>query len=164
MFLTNTNQQNGLLSMQSALFQPSFLGWLEPGVMNAFEPAHLATIDGQSAPRRNRVIVRQGTEYFVLPILQVMMFYTVNKVVFCIYNNGKKSVVEGTNLNQLMEELPSQLFFRANRQTIINIQYIQSFKPIGAGRIQVNMHADIYDPIMISQENAAEFRKWIGQE
>jgi DNA-binding LytR/AlgR family response regulator len=163
MYSTNAIQQR--TALQQATFQSpyQFTGWFDMSAMQTFDTS-LMTAPEQQSPRRNRVIVRQGNEYFVLPVLQVMMFYTVNKVVFCIYNNGKKSVVEGTNLNQLMEELPVQLFFRANRQTIINIQYIQSFKPVGAGRIQVNMHAEIYEPIMISQENAAEFRKWIGQE
>jgi len=92
-----------------------------------------------------------------------MMFYTVNKIVFCITSNAKKYIVEGTNLNQLLEELPSQLFFRANRQVIINIRFIQSFKPIGNGRIQINMQHDIFQPIQVSQENASEFRRWVGQ-
>lgn len=117
----------------------------------------------QPEPKRTRIIVRLGTEYFVLPAVQVMMFYTVNKIVFCITNTGKKYIVEGTNLNQLMEELPHQLFFRANRQVIINIHFILSFKPIGGGRIQINMQFDIFQPIQVSQENASEFRKWVGQ-
>ena len=114
-------------------------------------------------PKRTRVIVRLGSEYLVLPAPQIMMFYTVNKIVFCITNNGKKYVVEGTNLNQLIEELPKQFFFRANRQVIINIYFIQSFKPIGNGRIQINMQLDIFEPILVSQENASEFRRWVGQ-
>jgi DNA-binding LytR/AlgR family response regulator len=138
-------------------------GLLDRDYISAYAPSFLTMASQLEEPKRNRVIVRLGTEYFVLPAMQVMMFYTVNKIVFCISNTGKKYVVEGTNLNQLMEELPTQLFFRANRQVIINIHYIQSFKPIGAGRIQINMQHDIYQPIQVSQENAADFRKWVGQ-
>ncbi len=138
-------------------------GYTEKDMFTAYALPYVQMTSAQPEPRRTRVIVRLGTEYFVLPVVQVMMFYTVNKIVFCITNTGKKYIVEGTHLNLLMEELPTQLFFRANRQVIINIQYIQSFKPIGSGRIQINMQLDIFQPIQVSQENASEFRKWVGQ-
>jgi DNA-binding LytR/AlgR family response regulator len=138
-------------------------GSVERDMFSAYAMPYVQMSATQPEPKRTRIIVRLGTEYFVLPALQVMMFYTVNKIVFCITNTGKKYVVEGTNLNQLMEELPPQLFFRANRQVIINIHFIQSFKPIGNGRIQINMQLDIFQPIQVSQENASEFRRWVGQ-
>jgi DNA-binding LytR/AlgR family response regulator len=138
-------------------------GSTERDMFTAYALPYVQMTAAQPEPRRTRVIVRLGTEYFVLPVVQVMMFYTVNKIVFCITNTGKKYIVEGTHLNLLMEELPTQLFFRANRQVIINIQFIQSFKPIGSGRIQINMQLDIFQPIQVSQENASEFRKWVGQ-
>lgn len=112
--------------------------------------------------KKSRIIVRYGNEYFVLPAIQIMMFFTVNKTVFCIHNNLRKYIVEGATLNYLMNQLPNQIFFRANRQVIINIQFIHSFKPFDNGRIQVNMKQDIYEPIIVSQENATEFKVWIG--
>ena len=138
-------------------------GLMENDMFGAFALPYVQMSTTKPEPKRTRVIVRLGTEYFVLSTLEVMMFYTVNKIVFCITSNAKKYIVEGTNLNQLLEELPSQLFFRANRQVIINIRFIQSFKPIGNGRIQINMQHDIFQPIQVSQENASEFRRWVGQ-
>lgn len=138
-------------------------GLMEKDMFSVFALPYVQMSTTQPEPKRTRVIVRLGTEYFVLSTLEVMMFYTVNKIVFCITSNGKKYVIEGTNLNQLLEELPSQLFFRANRQVIINIHFIQSFKPIGNGRIHINMQLDISQPIQVSQENASEFRRWVGQ-
>ncbi|MBL0882243.1 MAG: hypothetical protein IBJ16_02640, partial [Chitinophagaceae bacterium] len=70
-------------------------------------------------PKRKRVVAKLGTEYIILPVSDLVVIYTVNKVVFCISNTGKKFIIEGTNLNLLMEELPEHLFFRANRQVII---------------------------------------------
>lgn len=114
-------------------------------------------------PPRKRIVAKLGTEYIILPVSDLVVIYTVNKVVFCISNTGKKFIIEGTNLNLLMEELPDHLFFRANRQVIISVQYIHSFKPVGGGKIMVSMQLDSFQPIQISQENAGEFKKWVGQ-
>lgn len=114
-------------------------------------------------PRKKRLIAKLGTEYIILQVSELVVIYTVNKVVFCLSNTGKKYIIEGTNLNLLMEELPEHLFFRANRQVIISVQYIHSFKPVGGGKIMVSMQLESFQPVQISQENAAEFKKWVGQ-
>ncbi len=114
-------------------------------------------------PKKKRIIAKLGTEYIILPVSELVVIYTVNKVVFCLSKTGKKFIIEGTNLNLLMEELPEHLFFRANRQVIISIQYIHSCKPIGGGKIMVSMQLESFQPVQISQENAAEFKKWVGQ-
>ncbi|MBL0883121.1 MAG: hypothetical protein IBJ16_07235, partial [Chitinophagaceae bacterium] len=54
-------------------------------------------------------------------------------------------------------------FYRSNAQVIISIQYIHSFKPVGGGKIMVNIQLDSFQPVQISQENAGEFKKWVGQ-
>jgi DNA-binding LytR/AlgR family response regulator len=66
------------------------------------------------------------------------------------------------NLKELEEELDKKSFFRANRKYIINIHFIKSYKSYDKIKIQVDMTIPVNEEIIISQETAIDFRKWIA--
>ena len=55
-------------------------------------------------------------------------------------------------------------FFRANRQYIVNIQYIRGYKTLERVKlaVEVNCHESNHS-IVVSQETAPYFRKWINE-
>src|SRR5215467_14947340 len=79
------------------------------------------------ARKRTRLIVKKGLENISLRLEDVALFYTENKIVYVVDKWGKKYIVD-KNLGELEEELDSASFFRANRQYIININFIKGFK------------------------------------
>jgi len=110
---------------------------------------------------RKRLIVRRGIEYIALRSEEIALLYTENKVVYVIDHLGNKYICDKP-LFELEAMLDGTLFFRANRQYIINIDFIKVFKPYDKVKLQV----DIYVPnntyrIIVSQETAPHFRKWI---
>jgi DNA-binding LytR/AlgR family response regulator len=65
-------------------------------------------------------------------------------------------------LSSLEQDLDKSKFYRANRQYIINIDFIKGYKTSDKVKISVEMTCDaIKCPIMISQDSAADFREWI---
>ena len=77
--------------------------------------------------KRKRMIVKKGMENISLRMDDVVLFYTENKIVYVIDRWGKKYLAD-KNLSELEEELDDATFFRANRQYIININFIRGFK------------------------------------
>jgi DNA-binding LytR/AlgR family response regulator len=66
------------------------------------------------------------------------------------------------NLCELELELDSQRFFRANRQYIISIEYIRGFRSFEKVKLQVDLGgAELNHSIVVSQETAPAFRKWV---
>ena len=64
--------------------------------------------------------------------------------------------------NELEIELSDSIFFRANRQCIINLNYIKSFKPYEKVKLQVELTVPCQNQfIAISQKSAPDFRSWI---
>ena len=61
------------------------------------------------------------------------------------------------------EELDNKMFFRANRKYIINANYISSFKTIESSKILVELTVPLNEPLIVSQENAPVFKKWISE-
>jgi DNA-binding LytR/AlgR family response regulator len=100
-------------------------------------------------------------DHILLKLEDIILFYTENKVVFVIDRFSKKYILDKT-LCELEEELDSQLFFRANRQYIINLNYVKGFKPFEKVKLLIDLNVpEISHSIIISQETAQTFRKWI---
>ena len=110
---------------------------------------------------RKRLIVRRGIECIALKSEEIALLYTENKVVYVIDHLGNKYICDKP-LFELESILDNTLFFRANRQYIINIDFIKVFKPFEKVKLQVDMSVsnNIYR-VIVSQETAPHFKKWI---
>jgi DNA-binding LytR/AlgR family response regulator len=112
--------------------------------------------------KEKRIIVRKGIEHLVLDMNDVVLFFTENKVVYVVDLNGKKFIAD-KNLTDLEEELDSSIFFRANRKYLVNKKYIQGYKTYEKVKLQLILSIPTIDHlIIISQENAPVFKKWIA--
>ncbi len=114
----------------------------------------------RGASGKERLIVKRGTSYYVMPTAEVAFLYTEARVVFLIDKAGERYTVE-KNLGELELELPGRQFFRANRKFIVNIEAIKSFKPSFKGKIALELMHLAKAEVSISQENAAQFKRWI---
>ena len=111
--------------------------------------------------KKTRLVVKKGIESIALPFDDIVLFFTENKVVYVIDKCGRKYLCD-KNLADLEVELDKNRFFRANRQYIVNINYIRSFKPYEKVKLQIDLAAtDINHAIIVSQETAPAFRKWV---
>lgn len=112
-------------------------------------------------PKQSRIIVKKGLENIALKIEDVVLFYTENKVVYLI-DKQKSKYIYDRNLSILESELDPILFFRANRKYIVNINFIKSYKVFEKVKLIVELIIpDIAHQIIISQETAPEFKKWL---
>lgn len=110
---------------------------------------------------RKRLIVRRGIECIALKSEDIALLYTENKVVYVIDHLGNKYICDKP-LFELEATLDNSLFFRANRQYIINIDFIKVFKPFEKVKLQVDMSvANNTYRVIVSQETAPHFKKWI---
>jgi DNA-binding LytR/AlgR family response regulator len=119
-------------------------------------------LENGGAKKRTRLLVKKGLEYVSLPYADVVLFFTEHKLVYVVDKCGKKYIAD-KNLSELEEELDHQMFFRMNRQYIVNINFIRSFKSYERVKLQVELTLpDLNHVVIVSQETAPEFRKWIA--
>lgn len=91
----------------------------------------------------------------------VVLFYTENKIVYVIDRFGKKYLAD-KNLGELEEDLDQAIFFRANRQYIVNINFIRGFKAYEKVKLILELSLpEINHNVIISQEMAPHFREWM---
>lgn len=129
-------------------------------VNNLPSPADFLSLQDK---KRSRVLVKKGMEYQTVKVEDTGYFFTEHKLVFLVDKENRKYMAEKNNLSELEEELDKNLFYRANRKYIINANYIKRFKPLERSKISVELVLPVSEEIIISQENSASFKKWIGE-
>jgi len=126
---------------------------------NSLLPDYLSNHDR----KRSRILVRKGVEFQTVRIEDAGYFFTEHKLIFLVDKENRKYMAEKSNLSELEEELDKNIFYRANRKYIINANYIKRFKPLERSKISVELTLPVNEEIIISQENSASFKKWIGE-
>ncbi|MBA2499602.1 MAG: response regulator transcription factor [Chitinophagaceae bacterium] len=112
---------------------------------------------------KKRVLVKNGNEYIPLKVDDILLFYTENKIVFAIDRCGKKYQAD-RKLSDLETEMDTSVFFRANRQYLVNINYVKGFRAYEKVKIVLDLTIPLTSHvIIISQETAPQFRKWINE-
>jgi DNA-binding LytR/AlgR family response regulator len=115
------------------------------------------------ATARKRIMVKKGLMSVSLKLEDVVLFYTENKVVYTIDKEGRKYVCE-QNLSLLEDALGNTGFFRANRQFLINAEYIRGYRTYDKVKLMVDLAVPVTDQlIIISQETAPSFRRWMNE-
>ena len=111
--------------------------------------------------KKQLLIVRKGSGYIALPLMQIAMFVTENKIVFAITRDGQKYMTD-KNLTELEAVLDDYLFFRANRKFIINAFYIKGFQALDRVKLLIDMSVKpANNVIVVSQLTAPAFKKWM---
>jgi len=113
--------------------------------------------------KRSRVVVKKGLEFQTIKLEDIAYFFTEHKVVFVVDKDCKKFLAEINTLAELEEELDESMFFRVNRKYIVNANYINRYKPVDKSKISVELNVPVNEEIIISQENASTFKKWISE-
>ncbi len=93
----------------------------------------------------------------------ILYFFTEHKLVFAVDKDNRKFLCETGSLADVEAMLDETKFFRANRKYIVNADYITKFKSIDKSKINVELVLPLNEEIIVSQENAASFKKWISE-
>ncbi len=114
------------------------------------------------ARKKEKLKVRKGVENILLNLQDIVLIYTESKMVFVIDNSGKKYFADKT-LTDLELELDRDMFFRANRQYIVNIKYVKGFKAYEKVKLLVDLELPVLslNRIVVSQKTAPAFKKWV---
>jgi two-component system LytT family response regulator len=113
--------------------------------------------------KKSRIVVRKGVEFVTVRVEDIALFFSEHKIVFLVDKERRKYMVEKKNLTEMEEELDRKLFFRANRKYIINANYIANFKSIESSKLLVELTVPLNEQLIVSQENAPVFKKWISE-
>ena len=76
---------------------------------------------------------------------------------------GDRYILDYNTLEEVEELLDPKYFYRANRQSIIHIENIQSVKPHENQKLTLSLKAPAKTTVNVSREKAPSFKKWFDR-
>ena len=113
----------------------------------------------QTIPYKERFLVHYKSGY--VPVLKdgISCFHK-DQIIYLLACDGQKYVTDYNTLDEIEELVDPVSFFRANRQTLICKNSVESLQKHFTGKIEVKAkgHEMIVD---VSREKAQEFKQWL---
>ncbi|PKD20376.1 regulator [Salegentibacter salinarum] len=109
------------------------------------------------------ITIESGAKMTKLTYENIVCFYIEDKIVYTVQNDGTTISTDFT-LNELEEKINDQLFFRANRKTIIHKDAVDQIEKIENGKLRIRLKTSIENDtiaqIHISRYKRKEFMDW----
>lgn len=131
---------------------------------SSIEKSILETIVKQLQPQtKERFLIKIGEHYKSVSALDIHCFYILERNVFILTDTGKSYPID-YSLDNIERLVDLKVFFRINRNFIININAIQDAIAYSCNRLKINLlNWKEKEEIIISRERVADFKKWMDR-
>ncbi|ACU63243.1 LytR/AlgR family response regulator transcription factor [Chitinophaga pinensis] len=106
-------------------------------------------------------LVHNRDKLLPLAASNIAWFYTANELVYAGTADKKEFIIDFT-LEQLQQQLDPAIFFRANRQFIVQRSAIQEVDFYFNGRLLLKVNPPAREQILISKARGGEFKNWMN--
>lgn len=105
-----------------------------------------------------QIFIKDGEKCWLVKIQDISMFEIVGNYTRVFFQNNKPLIYK--SLAQVEEKLPSDVFFKANRQQIININHVKKVVSWFNGKLKIEMNSG--DEIEISRRQSYIFKEQLS--
>lgn len=116
----------------------------------------------RKAVYRKRFLIPKHDGFKTIVIDEVDYFFSEYKVTYLVTKQNEKIAIQQT-LEDLEDELDSDLFFRANRQYIINADSIRMIQNSYHGKLKLILKKAQTKEVVVSKEKAPLLKKWLDR-
>ena len=111
---------------------------------------------------KKRFLVKRGTDYVSIKTDDIAYLYATHKLVCMVDNKNQKYILD-QSLAEIEKQVDPACFYRINRKYFVSQNSIRKRKSYPKSKLQLELEPAISDEIIISQENVAAFKEWMGQ-
>jgi two-component system LytT family response regulator len=109
---------------------------------------------------QKRIVIRYGEKIKAVDISSVAYFYTEEKVNFLVTFDNSRFPVD-YSLDELDHILDPAVFFRINRQFIVNYDAIDNMVAYSKSRVKLDLKPESRIETVVSTERSPVFKKWL---
>lgn len=149
--------KNAIDKLRSMRESQSFI----PGDMQQFVQ-YLSNPALAKTKYKERFIINTNNKWIPVETKDIAVFFKEN-INYVYTLNGDRHIYDFSALEEIEEVLDPAIFFRTNRQSIINIHAIHSVKPYGNQKLTVQLKPPLKLDIDISREKAPLLKKWMDR-
>ncbi|MEM6396502.1 MAG: LytTR family DNA-binding domain-containing protein [Bacteroidota bacterium] len=110
---------------------------------------------------RERIRVKVGDHLRSIPIADVQMVYSEQKITFLHTVDGRSYPIDQT-VESLGEELDPGQFHRVNRGQIVQIDHIKDVIAYSNSRLMVKLSSPKHPEIIVARDRVKAFKDWLG--
>jgi two-component system, LytTR family, response regulator LytT len=122
----------------------------------------LETLERRDQRFKKRFIITIAGKIRVIETENVAWFYSKEKNTFLCSTENKAYPVD-YSLDQIESMINPELFFRVNRQFIVQYKSISRIDILSKSRIRIATNPPFEEEILISTARTAEFRNWLDR-
>lgn len=108
---------------------------------------------------KEKFVVKQRNNWIPVFTKDIACFYREN-LNYLVTFSGEKYIIDFVTLEEVEELLDPHIFYRANRQSIVHIDAIQSIRPHENQKLTLTLKGPLKIEQDISREKAPAFKKW----
>lgn len=107
---------------------------------------------------RERFLVKVGSNLKTIQTETISCFYAKNKGTY-LFTENREYPIEQT-LSDLESQLNPKVFFRINRNAIVNLHFIDNISTHSGSRFQLFMK-NVEEELIVSRERVNDFKTWL---
>ncbi len=111
---------------------------------------------------KERFMVNNNNKWIPVEAREIAVIYRDTLNYFYRFD-GSRLIYDYSPMEEIEDLLDPGMFFRANRQTIINISAVQALKPYGNQKLMVQLKPPLKLEIDVSREKAPLLKKWMDR-
>lgn len=111
---------------------------------------------------KEKFIVHFKQNWIPIPTAEIACFVREN-INYLYTMDGQKYILDFGTLEEIEELVDPQIFYRANRQCIVNIEAIQSVRPFENQKLSIALKKPLELIQDVSRHKAPEFKKWFDR-
>jgi len=116
----------------------------------------------QAPSYKEKFIVHKRNHWIPVNTKDIACFFKDN--LFYLFTfSGEKYILDFESMEDIEEIISPRLFYRANRQTIVHIDAIQSVMPKENAKLILHLRDPLKMEVDISREKAPAFKKWFDR-
>jgi len=117
--------------------------------------------DLMPADYKKRFISKVGNKFKVVETKTIVLFYTENGIVYAKTSDDKNFSLDDT-LENISRQIDPDVFFRINRQMIVNINTVEDMYAYSSNRLKLKLSVVHNDDVIVSKDKTSDFKSWIA--
>jgi len=113
----------------------------------------------QARQYKERFAVHAGRSVTLIPVEDIALFLK-EELIYLINREGNKFITDFRSLDEVEELINPKIFYRVNRQHLVHLRFIESYRSDDTGKLTLKMRGIKTNELIVSKEKAAEFKKW----
>ncbi|MCK0132224.1 LytTR family DNA-binding domain-containing protein [Flavobacteriaceae bacterium F08102] len=109
---------------------------------------------------KKRFTIKIGQHLKMIPVEEIGCFYSEHKSTYLHTMDGRDYPIDNS-LEALEYQLNPEVFFRISRKHFVNIQAIKDMVSYTNSRLQIRLHSEPKQELIVSRERVKDFKRWL---